>query len=124
MDTLQISGIRAYGYTGALPEENALGQWYEVDITLWIDLSLAGQTDQLADTHDYTQIVQAAQRLIETEKFNLIERLAAAIADKALASDRRIEQVRVRVTKLTPPIPHFSGQVAVEIFRQRSAGPN
>ncbi|MBE9076693.1 dihydroneopterin aldolase [Romeria aff. gracilis LEGE 07310] len=121
MDTLEISGIRAYGYTGALPEENALGQWYEVDVTLWIDLALAGQTDQLADTYDYAQIIQAAQRLIETEKFSLIERLAAAIADKALGSDCRIEQVRVRATKLSPPVPHFSGQVAVEIVRQRAA---
>ena len=33
-DCIHISGIRAYGYTGLFPEEKALGQWFEVDLTL------------------------------------------------------------------------------------------
>lgn len=117
MDSIQLTGLRAYGYTGVLPEEKSVGQWFEVDLTLWMDLSLAGESDRLSDTHDYVAIAQATQALIETAKFDLIETLAAAIAQKALMNDPRLTQVRVKLTKLRPPIPNFGGQIAVDITR-------
>ena len=120
MDQLHINGIRAYGYTGALPEENVLGQWFEVDLTLWLDLSVAGTSDVLADTHNYVRLVQQVQTLIQTETFQLIERMADAIATQSLASDPRIEQIRVQLTKPNPPIPNFDGCIVVDITRQRS----
>jgi 7,8-dihydroneopterin aldolase/epimerase/oxygenase len=120
MDQLHIKGIRAYGYTGALPEENVLGQWFEVDLTLWLDLALAGKSDQLADTHNYVYVVQAVQQLIRESRFQLIERLADAIATAVLASDDRLSQVKVCLTKLTPPIPDFDGRIVVEIVRQKA----
>lgn len=119
MDQIQVTGIRAYGYTGALPEENVLGQWFEVDLTLWLDLAPAGESDELSQTHDYGGAVKVTQELIRGSRFKLIERLAGAIATAVLDTDPRLHQVKVRLTKLTPPIPDFSGHVAVEIVRGR-----
>ncbi|MEM9266935.1 MAG: dihydroneopterin aldolase [Cyanobacteria bacterium P01_F01_bin.13] len=119
-DCINISGIRAYGYIGALPEENILGQWFEVDLTLWMDLSVAGKSDNLADTHNYADIVQQTQRIIQTEKFKLIERLGDAISSQALDNDARLEKVQVTVTKLTAPVPNFDGRVAITMMRTRS----
>ncbi|MBX2864636.1 MAG: dihydroneopterin aldolase [Leptolyngbyaceae cyanobacterium MAG.088] len=119
-DCIKISGIRAYGYIGALPEENVLGQWFEVDLTLWMDLSVAGQSDNLDDTHNYADIIQQTQQIIQIEKFKLIERLGDAIASQALANDPRIEKVQVTVIKLTAPVPNFDGRVAITILRSRS----
>ncbi|MBE9181311.1 dihydroneopterin aldolase [Oculatella sp. LEGE 06141] len=116
MDCIQINGIRAYGYTGALPEEQVLGQWFEVDLTLWLDLSAAIASDRLADTHDYRADVKAIQNLLKTRKFNLIEAAAGAIADTVLSSSN-VEQVQVRLTKVAAPIPEFDGKIAVEITR-------
>jgi dihydroneopterin aldolase len=115
-DCIHLSGIRAYGHTGFLPEEQTLGQWYEVDLTLWLDLSRSGASDRLEDTYDYSADIKAVQELIKTARFQLIEKLAATIADIFLQSTQ-IEQVRVRLTKRHPPIPDFSGQVAIEITR-------
>lgn len=120
MDIIQLTGIRAYGYTGAFPEEKILGQWFEVDITLWLDLSQAGNSDLLADTHDYGAVVESTQQIVQTHKFNLIERLAAEIARSALKSDGRLHQAQVRVSKLSAPIPDFSGKISVEITRDRT----
>jgi dihydroneopterin aldolase len=53
MDCIQLTGIRAYGYTGFLPEEQVLGQWFEVDLTLWLDLAKSGASDRIEDTLDY-----------------------------------------------------------------------
>ena len=116
MDTICVNGIREYGYTGALPEEQVLGQWFEVDVTLWRDLSLAARSDRLQDTHDYRTTIQIVKQLIRNQKFALIEALAGAIADAILVHDD-IEQVRVRLTKVAAPIPGFDGQIAVEITR-------
>lgn len=116
MDCLHLTNIRAYGYIGAFPEEQVLGQWFSVDLTLWLDLSTAGVSDRLEDTHDYSATVAAVQTLLKTARFKLIEKLATAIADLVLASEQ-IEQVQVRLTKMTPPVPDFSGQITVEITR-------
>ncbi|MBD1875446.1 dihydroneopterin aldolase [Nodosilinea sp. FACHB-131] len=119
MDAIHLSNIRAYGYTGALPEENVLGQWFQADLTLYLDLAEATQSDRLADTHDYRTVINGTQQIIREAKFALIERLAGAIATLAMNSDPRLQQVTVKITKLTPPIPDYTGQVAVEITRDR-----
>lgn len=115
-DCLHLSGIRVYGYTGFYPQERSLGQWYQVDLTLWLDVSQAGASDRLEDTYDYGTDIKVVQELIRTARFQLIEKLATAIAGAMLRSGQ-IEQVKVRLTKCHPPIPDFGGQVAIEITR-------
>ncbi len=119
MDIIRLTGIRGYGYIGALPEEQVLGQWFEVDVTLMLDLKTAGQSDRLEDTLNYCSVVEIVQHLIQTSKFSLLEKLATAIADAILKNKATlpIHQVTIALTKLTPPIPNFSGQVTVEITR-------
>lgn len=116
MDCIHLTGIRCYGYTGYLPEEQVLGQRFEVDLTLWLDLAAAGRSDAIEDTLDYRNAIATVQKLVETAKFALIERLATAIADAVLQS-KRVKQVRVRLTKLAAPIPNFTGQISIEITR-------
>ena len=115
---MYIKGIRAFGYIGFLPEEQILGQWFEVDLKIWADLSAAGQSDELSETYDYSDVVPKIQHLIQTVKYKLIEKLADEIAALVLISPQ-VEQVQVQLTKLTPPIPDFSGQVVLEITRTR-----
>ncbi|MGJ3250613.1 MAG: dihydroneopterin aldolase [Elainellaceae cyanobacterium] len=115
-DCIHVNGIRAYGYVGVLPEEQSIGQWFEVDLTLWRDLSQAAQSDRLSDTYDYTSVVKDVQQVIKTAKFALLERLAGAIADIAFRADK-VDRVHVRLTKLSPPIPDFGGTISVEITR-------
>jgi 7,8-dihydroneopterin aldolase/epimerase/oxygenase len=118
MDCIHLTGIRCYGYTGALPEEQVLGQWFGVDLTLWVDLSPSGQTDQLSDTLDYRQVIQRVEARIADEKYQLIERLATVIVEDLLEFEF-LERVKIRLAKLAVPIPNFTGQVAVEIQRQK-----
>lgn len=123
MDCIHVTGIRCYGYTGLLPEEQVLGQWFEVDLTLWLDLSPAGESDAIADTIDYGKAVETVQQLVKISKFALIERLAQAIADAIIEIEEhsdnpsRLEQVKVRLTKVSPPIPDFGGSVSIELTR-------
>jgi dihydroneopterin aldolase len=118
MDCIQLTGIRCYGYTGYLPEEQVLGQRFEVDVTLWLDLSLAGESDVIEDTLDYRSIITSVQQLVTTSKFALIERLATAIAQLILQFDK-VTQVQVKLSKPAAPIPDFSGKITIEITRSK-----
>ncbi|MEI6443385.1 MAG: dihydroneopterin aldolase [Nostocales cyanobacterium ELA583] len=115
MDCIHLTGIRGYGYTGFLPEEQALGQWFEVDVRLWLDLSQPARTDNIEDTIDYRRIISLVQNLLKTSKFALVERLAGAIANSILEDSDGIDQVQVILSKPTAPIPDFSGKISIEL---------
>ena len=118
MDCIRLTGIRCYGYTGYLPEEQVLGQWFEVDLTLWIDLAPAGASDDIAQTLDYRRAIDLVKQLVTTSKFALVEKLASAIATALLELDL-VQQVRVQLTKPAAPIPDFGGKIAIDITRTR-----
>lgn len=119
MDCIHLSGIRSYGYTGLLPEEKVLGQWFEVDLVLWLDLTAAGRSDRIDDTLDYRQVIEQVKQLIHTSECALLERLAATIAEHLLGYTM-LQQVGIKLTKVAAPIPDFSGQITVELRRDRS----
>ncbi|HEY9602150.1 MAG TPA: dihydroneopterin aldolase [Allocoleopsis sp.] len=116
MDCIQLTGIRSYGYTGYLPEEQVLGQWFEVDLTLWLDLAAAGHSDNITDTLDYRRAIEIVKQLVKTSKFALIEKLATAIAD-AILEFEQVQQVQVRLSKPAAPIPDFGGKITIELTR-------
>ncbi|GAA6623566.1 dihydroneopterin aldolase [Scytonema sp. NUACC26] len=119
MDCIHLTGIRSYGYTGYLPEEQILGQWFEVDVKLWLDLSSSGETDAIEDTVDYRSIISLVQDSVKTSKFALVERLTASIADSILALSDRVTQVQVILSKPAAPIPDFSGKISIDIIKKR-----
>jgi len=118
MDCIQLTGIRCYGYTGYLQEEQVLGQWFEVDLTLWLSLSAAGESDEIADTLDYRSAIETVKQIMKTSKFALVEKLASAIANAMLELER-VQQVQVRLSKPGAPIPDFGGNITLEITRTR-----
>ncbi|NEO97522.1 MAG: dihydroneopterin aldolase [Symploca sp. SIO2E9] len=120
MDSIHINNIRCYGYTGYLPEEQVLGQWFEVDLTIWLDLTAAGQSDDIAKTLDYRQAIETVKQLMQTSKFALVEKLATAIADAILKIDK-VAQVQVQLSKPAAPIPDFSGKIMIDITRTRAS---
>ncbi|ACK69872.1 dihydroneopterin aldolase [Gloeothece citriformis PCC 7424] len=120
MDSIQITGIKCYGYTGYFPEEQILGQWFEVDLTIWLDLTSSGTSDRLEETVDYRQAITIVKNLIKTSKLALVEKLTTQIADELLQLNR-IEKVQVKLSKLAAPIPDFGGKITIDITRQRNS---
>lgn len=118
MDRIRVTNIRCYGYTGFLPEEQVLGQWFKVDLTMDIDLSPSGSSDDLTQTLNYCDAIEKVKNLVEGKKFALLEKLAAAIAEDILSLDL-VQQVRVELTKLAAPIPDFGGEITIDITRAK-----
>ncbi|MDZ7960119.1 MAG: dihydroneopterin aldolase [Aulosira sp. DedQUE10] len=117
MDCIHLTGIRGYGYTGYLPEEQVLGQWFEVDVKLWLDLTKPAKTDAIADTLDYRSVISLVQNLVKTSKFALVEKLASTIVDSILQECDRVTKVQLTLSKLAAPIPDFGGKISIELTR-------
>ena len=118
-DRIILKGMQFYGFHGVNPEERVMGQSYLVDLVAEIDLSLAGKTDFLEDTASYTHLYRAVKEVLEGEPFNLLERLAQAVADRIL-EEERVASVEVTVKKPHPPIKgSVVDYAAVEIRRSR-----
>jgi dihydroneopterin aldolase len=118
LDAIEISGIRCYGYTGYFPEEQVLGQWFEVDLTIWMDLSVTGSDDQLENTLNYADVVERVTNLLETSRFKTIEKLNAVVIEAVLAFNQ-VQKVHSRLVKVSPPIPRFEGSIAIAMTRTK-----
>jgi 7,8-dihydroneopterin aldolase/epimerase/oxygenase len=119
MDVIQLTGIRCYGYTGYLQEERVLGQWFEVDLRMGVDLAPSGQSDAIEDTLDYRSVIAAVKEIISTAKFALIEKLAEKILTTVLDFDK-VQQVELKLHKPAAPIPDFGGKITIELTRQKA----
>jgi dihydroneopterin aldolase len=117
-DRLVLEGMQFFGYHGDVEAERALGSRLYVDVELVADLSVAGRSDELADTLDYTRCYGIVRDVIEKEQHRLLEAVADRIA-AALLAEPRAQSVRVRVAK-HPPMPGTLERVAVVLTRERS----
>jgi dihydroneopterin aldolase len=94
---IQIEGLELKGFHGALAEEKKKGQRFLFDIEL-VAHDAGVRSDKLQDTVDYIEVVECVRAISEGRNFNLIEALAASIAD-SLLERFPISRARVRVRK-------------------------
>jgi dihydroneopterin aldolase len=118
-DRIVLTGLRVRGHHGVFEHERRDGQDFLVDLTVWLDLAPAGESDKLADTLDYGALAQATAEIVAGPPVDLIETVAGRIAASTLAADPRIEAVEVTVHKPSAPIPLTFADVAVVVHRTR-----
>ncbi|NMN02570.1 2-amino-4-hydroxy-6-hydroxymethyldihydropteridine diphosphokinase [Bifidobacterium panos] len=119
MDKIVLTGVRANGTHGVLDFEQERAQTFVVDVTLFLDLAKAGQSDALSDTVDYGRVAKDIVAVVEGEHVDLIEALAQRIADRILAIGA-IARVEVTVHKPHAPITVPFDDVAVTITRAQA----
>ncbi len=116
MDRILITGLRELGIHGVLPEEQTRPQPFEVDVEMEVDVAEAGVSDALDDTVDYAAVAEAISRVVRSERYQLLEKLATRIAEVCRV-DERVTRVVVTVRKLHPPVRAMVDHVAVSIER-------
>lgn len=117
-DIIRLRDMPFYGRHGVNPEEQALGQRFEVDVELFLDTRPAALQDDLTRTINYAQVYREVKRTVEEERFALIETLAETIAMR-LGQRFAPDAVRVCVRKPHAPIQGVFGHVAVDIERSK-----
>ena len=117
-DRIILEGLVLFGHHGALTEERALGEQFEIDVEMETSLAKAGASDALADTINYGDVYAAVREIVEGPSVQLVEHLADRISARLL-SDFSPDAVRIRVRKPRKPVRGgVMRSVGVEIYRK------
>jgi len=115
--TIELIGLTLHGYHGVNPEERRDGQPFVFDV--WLEVpDGTGASDRVEDTIDYREVAALVREVSDGHAFQLLEALAAALADALLARfPAGAARVRVRKpqVRLAPPVDHS----AVTVERRR-----
>jgi dihydropteroate synthase len=117
-DRIELTGLRVRGHHGVFEHERRDGQDFVVDVALELDTRAAAASDDLAQTVDYGALATALAAVVGGEPVDLLETLAARLADVCLA-DPRVGAATVTVHKPQAPIELAFTDVAVTIRRAR-----
>lgn len=117
MDQIIIENLEIFGYHGVFEEEAFLGQKFIVNARLYLDTRQAGQTDDLTQSLDYGEVCQFIKKLVETERYMLIEKIAEEIASGLLLTFDLLQKVEITVKKPWAPVRVHLDTVAVRIER-------
>ncbi len=112
-DRITLTGLTVFGRHGVHDVERRDGQDFVVDITVWLDLGAAAISDDVTDTVHYWELAAYADRVIGGPARNLIETVAAEIADGVMSSWSGLVAVEVTVHKPHAPIPLQFADVSV-----------
>ena len=123
IDEITLTGVRAFGHHGVFAEERREGQEFVVDTTLYVSTAQAAASDDVADTVHYGEVAERIVELVGRDPLNLIEGVAARIADDLLARDG-VKMVAVTVHKPQAPITVPFADVSVTIRRARREEPS
>lgn len=118
-DKLVLRNMVLYGYHGPFAAEEELGQRYEVDLELFLDLSQSAGTDDVEFSLNTVDLFTVVKEIVEEQEFHLPEALAEAIASQILDSFD-VDQVLVRVRKPHPPVGGLVDSLEVELLRTKN----
>jgi dihydroneopterin aldolase len=109
-----VQGINIYAFHGCLEEESKIGSDYIVDVELTTNFMHSTATDELEDTIDYVEINQIVEKEM-LQRSKLIEHVAYRIIKTIKAKYESVIGLKVKVTKIAPPINGNVDKVAVII---------
>lgn len=119
MDQIIIQDLSIYAKHGVYTEENILGQQFLVSVYIDLDLSRAGQTDELQYTIDYGTVCHFVTHYMQSHTFKLIEAAAEHLAEELLLQYDQIKKIRIKVKKPWAPIGLPIKNVCVSVDRTR-----
>jgi dihydroneopterin aldolase len=121
-DAVFVTGLALHAYHGVMQHEAKVGQAFQLDIVLDIDLTEASRSDLIVHTVGYDQVVEVASKAFCARRYRLVEAAAGAVADAVLDRFSQVVGVRVTVHKPHAPIAATFADVGVTITRKRRHG--
>lgn len=98
-----LNNVRLYAYHGVLEQERRVGGEYSVSMRVHYNIYKAMQTDDVADTLNYAQLLEIIKREMAMPS-NLLEHVAGRIGKSIFLEFPQSEAIDLTVTKLNPPM--------------------
>ena len=105
-----------FAYHGCFKEEQIIGNRFLVNLELDTDTGRAEESDQLADTVNYQAVYQLVAEQMKV-KSHLLEHIAQRIIRTVTGAFPQVQRVKVKVSKMNPPMGGKMEAVSVEVER-------
>src|SRR5574344_150528 len=114
MGIITINDMEFYAFHGCFSEEQAIGTHFKVNLMLEVDTSKAQASDNIADTVNYLDVYQVVKQEME-QPSHLLEHVADRIGKAVLRKFHEVKSLKVKVSKLNPPLGGQMESVSVEV---------
>lgn len=111
---ITLRNVRFRAFHGVLPQERHVGGDFLVTLRVGYPLERAMETDDVADTLDYSALYAIVEREM-TVPSKLLEHVAGRIVKAVTASFPKVTSVDLELTKQNPPIGADCDGAAVEV---------
>jgi len=98
-----LENMRFFARHGVFEEERRIGGHFTVDLKIKIDVEVAMQSDDVADTVNYAEVYDlVAKEMLQPSR--LLEHLAGRIMKSIQNQYPNIQSLEIKVSKLNPPL--------------------
>ena len=112
--TIVVNDIQLHAYHGVMPQAQLTGNDYLVSVSAQYPIDKAIITDDVQHTLNYAMVYDIVKEEMGISS-KLVEHVAGRIAQHLMKQFADISAVRVRVTKLNPPMGAQCAGAGVEI---------
>lgn len=98
-----LEGLRFHAFHGVMAQERMVGNDYRVSLRLRVDVGKAVESDDVADTIDYSEVYRVVRREMERPS-RLLEHVAGRIGEAVAARFPTVEAIDISITKTNPPM--------------------
>ena len=101
--TICLNDVRLYAFHGVMKQERRVGGEYSVSLRVHYNIDRAMETDEVADTLNYADLLEVVKREMAVPS-NLLEHVAGRIGQAVFCAYPQVGAVELTVTKLNPPM--------------------
>ena len=113
-----LEGLEFHAFHGVYPHERESGNFFEVDIAVETDFTVAAQEDNLSGTVDYETLFKIVKEEME-EPSKLLETVTEKIINNVFKTFPSVSLVEIKISKLNPPIGAKCKKSSVGIIKKR-----
>lgn len=116
--TIFVNDIQLHAYHGVMPQEQLTGNDYLVSVSAQYPIDKAITTDDVQHTLNYAMVYDIVKEEMGISS-KLVEHVAGRIAQHLMKQFADISAVKVRITKLNPPMGAQCAGAGVEVEMAR-----
>ncbi|MFT5619098.1 MAG: dihydroneopterin aldolase [Arenicella sp.] len=103
MGLVKLEGMEFFAYHGFYDEEQTIGNKYNVDLSIHVDLEKPAESDKLSETINYEILYRVVRSEMEKPS-RLLEHIAARICNSIFDEFESVEEISINISKFNPPL--------------------
>src|SRR5688572_33211963 len=115
---IALEGLEFHAFHGVYPHERESGNWFEIDIAVETDFSVAAEDDDLRGTVNYETLFRIVKEAM-VQPSRLLETVAEKIVSDVLILLPAVLSVELKISKLNPPIGGKCRMASISVVKKR-----